>query len=136
MQIKFKKTGKLLKTALKSWWAKDPFKESAVIAYYTIFSLPGLLMVILTIIGYFFGTDAVNNHLASKISSAMGPDTAKQIQDIIATASQSKKTFLASLIGIVTILVGATGVFAQFQKSLNMIWEVKTEETKSGIWRL
>jgi len=136
MQSKFKKTGNLIKSAFKEWWAKDPFKESAVIAYYAIFSLPGLLMVIITIAGYFFGADAVNTHLASQITSAMGAETAKQIQDIIATASQSKNSVWATIIGVITILVGATGVFAQFQKSLNIIWEVKADESKSGIWNL
>jgi len=127
---------KLLKTAFIEWWAKDPFKESAVIAYYAIFSLPGLLVVIITIAGYFFGADAVNNRLASQISSALGSDTAKQIQEMIATASQSKNSVWATSIGVITILVGATGVFAQFQKSLNIIWEVKADESKSGIWSL
>ena len=136
MQKNLKKTGKLLKTALKEWWAKDPFKESAVIAYYAIFSLPGLLVVIITIAGYFFGADEVNNHVASQISSALGADTAKQIQDMIATASRSKNSIWATIIGVITILIGATGVFAQFQKSLNIIWEVKTDSSKSGIWSL
>ncbi|MEO5570168.1 MAG: YihY/virulence factor BrkB family protein [Bacteroidia bacterium] len=133
MQLKLKNTGQLFQTAFKKWWAKDPFKESAVIAYYAIFSLPGLLVVIITIAGYFFGSDAVNNHLASQISSAMGADTAKQIQDMIAAASESKNSVWATIIGVITILVGATGVFAQFQKSLNIIWEVKTDDSKSGI---
>lgn len=136
MQIKFKNIGYLLKAALKEWWAKDPFKESAVIAYYAIFSLPGLLVVIVTIAGYFFGADAVNSRLATQISSSLGADTAKQIQDMIAAASQSKNSVWATIIGVITILVGATGVFAQFQKSLNIIWEVKADESKSGIWSL
>jgi len=136
MQINLKRTGKLLKTAIKEWWAKDPFKESAVIAYYAIFSLPGLLVVIITIAGYFFGADEVNNHVTSQISSALGADTAKQIQDMIATASRSKNSVWASIIGVITILVGATGVFVQFQKSLNIIWEVKSDKSKSGIWSL
>jgi len=136
MQINLKRTGKLLKTAIKEWWAKDPFKESAVIAYYAIFSLPGLLVVIITIAGYFFGTDEVNNHVTLQISSALGADTAKQIQDMIVTASRSKNSVWASIIGVITILVGATGVFVQFQKSLNIIWEVKADKSKSGIWSL
>jgi membrane protein len=130
------KTGKLLKVAFKKWWVKDPFKESAVIAFYAIFSLPGLLVVIITIAGYFFGADVVNTHLASQISATMGADTAQQVQDMIKIASESKDSVLATIIGVITILVGATGVFAQFQKSLNIIWEVKTDKSKSGIGSL
>lgn len=138
MQIKkyFKNSFTILKTASKAWWAKDPFKESAVIAYYAIFSLPGLLVVIITIAGYFFGAEAVNGQIAAQITSTMGADTAQQIQDIIVKATELKKTVLATIIGIITILVGATGVFAQFQKSINTIWEVKADETKSGILSL
>ena len=136
MQINFKNTGKLFKVAFKEWWTKDPFKESAVIAFYAIFSLPGLLVVIITIAGYFFGADVVNNHLASQISSAMGADTAKQVLEMVKTTGESKNSIWATIIGVITILVGATGVFAQFQKALNIIWEVKANKSKSGIWSL
>jgi membrane protein len=136
MKINFKTTGTLFKTAFKEWWAKDPFKESAVIAYYAIFSIPGLLVILITIVGYFFGAEAVNDRITSQISSTMGADTAKQVQDIVKIASGSKNSVWATIIGVITILVGATGVFAQFQKSLNIIWEVKADESKSGILRL
>lgn len=126
----------VFKTAFKGWWAKDPFKESAVIAYYSIFSLPGLMVVIVTIAGYAFGEEAVRGQIAAQITSILSVDTAHQVQDIIAKATESKKSVWAAIIGIITIVVGATGVFAQFQKSLNIIWEVKADETKSGILNL
>lgn len=126
----------VFKTAYKEWLAKDPFKESAVIAYYSIFSLPGLLVVIITVAGYFFGKEAVNGQIAAQITSTMGIETANQIQDIILNATQSKNSLWASIIGVITILLGATGVFVQFQKSLNTIWNVKADETKSGVLSL
>ena len=124
------------KTAFKKWWAKDPFKESAAIAYYAIFSLPGLLVVVITVAGYFFGQKAVNGQIASQITSTMGADTAQQIQDIIAKGTQSKNSSLATIIGLLTIFIGATGVFAQFQNSINIIWEVKADQSKSGLLSL
>lgn len=136
MQINLKTTGKLLKTAYKEWWAKDPFKESAVIAFYAIFSMPGLLVVIITIAGYFFGADIVNSHLASQISSTMSAGKAKQVEEMIKIASESKNSIWETILSVITILVGATGVFAQFQKSLNTIWGVKADKSKSGIWSL
>ncbi len=123
----------VFKKASLSWWDKDPFKESAVIAYYSIFSLPGLLVVIVTVAGYFFGKEAVHGQIASQITSTLGPETATQIQDIIINATESKNTMLASIIGIIVILLGATGVFVQFQKSLNNIWKVQADAEKSGI---
>src|SRR5450432_808797 len=104
----FKNFFAVSKTALIKWWAKDPFKESAVIAYYAIFSLPGLLVVIITVAGYFFGHEAVNGQIAGQITSTMGANTAQQIEDIIAKGTESKNSFGATLIGIITILVGAT----------------------------
>ncbi|WP_333809230.1 YihY/virulence factor BrkB family protein [Flavobacterium sp.] len=121
------------KEALHSWWQKDPFKESAVIAYYSIFSLPGLLSVIVFLSGYFFDKEVVNTEITNEISSVMGTETAQQVQSIILKAMQSKKTLWENLIGIAIILFGATGVFIQFQKALNKIWKVKEEESKSGI---
>jgi membrane protein len=136
MKVRIKEIGSLLKTAFKEWFSKDPFKESAVIAYYAIFSLPGLLVVIITIAGYAFGQEAVNNQVSGQIAGMFGDETAKQIQDMIAKASETKNSIIATILGVITILVGATGVFAQFQKSLNIIWEVKADESKSGIWQL
>ena len=136
MKKQFKNILTVSKTAFKEWWAKDPFKESAVIAYYAIFSLPGLLVVIVSVAGYFFGQEAVNGQITAQITSTMGADTAQQIQDIIAKGTESKNSFLATIIGVFTILVGATGVFVQFQKSINTIWEVKADESKSGILSL
>ena len=133
MQTHIQKTGTILKTAFNSWLAKDPFKESAIIAYCAIFSLPGLLVVIMTLSGYFFGREAVNNQVAAQFTSTMGTETAKQIQDMIIQASRLRNSLLATIIGIITVLVGATGVFAEFQKSLNTIWEVKVDPKKSDI---
>jgi len=136
MRTHIQKVFTVLKNAFKSWFAKDPFHESAVIAYYAIFSLPGLLVVIMTLAGYFFGREAVNNQVASQFSSTMGAETAKQIQDMIIQAMKLKNTVLATIIGLVTILIGATGVFAEFQNALNIIWEVKVDPKKSGIWEI
>ena len=127
---------RVFKNAYKEWMKKDPFRESAVIAYYAIFSLPGLLVVVVTLAGYLFGRDVVNNHFIAQITATLGADTAEQIQTMIIKASEIKNTVWAAVIGVITILVGATGVFAEFQKSLNIIWEVKASETKSGIWQI
>src|SRR5664279_3206114 len=120
MKTPFQKIFTVIKTSFKDWLAKDPFRESAVIAYYAIFSLPGLLVVIMTLAGYFFGREAVNNQVAAQFTSTMGAETAKQIQDMIVQASKLKNTVLATIIGLVTILIGATGVFAEFQNALNI----------------
>lgn len=134
MLQKFKNIGSVLLTTTKKWWARGPFRESAIIAYYAIFSMPGLLVIVTTIAGYFFSEEAVNNRLASQISSTLGADTAIQVQNMVKLASESRNSIWATIIGVMTLLIGATGVFVQFQKSLNSIWEVKADNSKSGIW--
>ena len=136
MKTHLQKIFTVLKNAFREWLAKDPFHESAVIAYYAIFSLPGLLVVIMTLAGYYFGREAVNNQVAAQFTSTMGAETARQIQDMIIQATRLRNTLLATVIGIATILIGATGVFAEFQNALNVIWEVKLDPKKSGIWEI
>jgi len=136
MPFRLKKISTILKKAFKKWFSRDPFKESSVIAYSAIFSLPGLMVVIVTAAGYFFGAELVNRHIHGTITGMLGADTADQIQEMIILAMTSKESIWATIIGIVTILIGATGVFVQVQKSLNIIWEVKATPGKSGIWTL
>ncbi|MBK9450089.1 MAG: YihY/virulence factor BrkB family protein [Bacteroidetes bacterium] len=126
----------MLKNASKAWYDKDPFRESAVIAYYAIFSLPGLMVVIVTLAGYIFGKEVVSSHVADQIAASLGSDTAAQIQEMILKAGKKGTSFWATVLGIVTILIGATGVFAQFQHSLNLIWGVTASSSKSGLWKL
>jgi len=136
MRTHIQKVFTVLKNAFKEWYKKDPFRESSIIAYYAIFSLPGLLVVIITLAGYFFGKEAVNNQLAAQFTSTMGVDTARQIQDMIVQASRLRNSVLATIIAIITIIIGATGVFAEFQTALNAVWKVKLDTTKSSIWNI
>lgn len=124
----------LFKVALNKWWKRDPFNESAIIAYNAIFSLPGLLVVVIAIAGYFLGSDAVSGRLHSEVKQAMGTDTADQVQSMIMIANKSKDSVWATIFGVAIILVGATRVFVQLQKSMNAIWEVKVSPSKSGFW--
>ncbi|MGV3629599.1 MAG: YihY/virulence factor BrkB family protein [Bacteroidota bacterium] len=132
--LRLNKMGFLIKRTAKKWYARDPFRESAIIAYYAIFSLPGLLMVIISVGGYFLEPEAVSGRLHQEISNVMGSETADQVEEMVAMAAKTRDSWFATMIGIATILIGATGVFAQIQKSLNTIWEVKATTSKSGIW--
>jgi membrane protein len=124
---------KVIKKTAVAWNAADPFKEAAVISYYAIFSIPALLVIIIAAAGLVFGKEAVSGHISAQISSAMGEETAQQIEEIVAKASETKASILASIIGVVTLIVGATGVFAQLQKSLNLIWEVQAKPKKAWL---
>ncbi len=120
-----KKFGGLFKESFQRWNARDPFNNSTVIAYYTIFSLPGLLVIIINVAGYFFGVEAVTNQITSQIGGMIGGDTAGDVQTIVANASVDKGSTIASILGVATLLFGATGVFYQLHQILNKIWEVE-----------
>jgi membrane protein len=130
---KIKDILQIFKNALSEWWEKDPFRQSAIIAYYAIFSIPGLLVLIIAIAGYFFGTDVVNKNLIDQISETIGSETALQIQDVLTKSTAEKSTTWGSIIGISVLLVGATGVFVELQKTLNLIWNVKIKP-QNGLW--
>lgn len=130
MAFKLKHLGKLFKDSFEAWINIDPFRESAIIAYYAIFSIPGLLLLIVTIMGYFFGNETVNNDLIHEISKSMGASTAAQISQILEKANESKATLWGSMVGVIILLIGATGVFVELQKTLNVIWQVKTVAQK------
>lgn len=132
MEFKINDLGPLFHTTFNEWNDKDPFRQSAVIAYYAIFSMPGLLVLIITIAGYFFGHDTVNQSILEEVANTLGADTAIQIKEMLIKVSQSKSTLSGSIVGISTILVGATGVFVELQKTFNTIWCVKVV-AKRGI---
>ncbi|MFH1000637.1 MAG: YihY/virulence factor BrkB family protein [Bacteroidota bacterium] len=133
MLLTIKNLSNLFKITFKEWNHKDPFRQSAVIAYYAIFSMPGLLVLIIAITGYFFGKDVVNESISAQISRTMGANTATQIKEMLVKAGQSKSTIVGSIIGVIILLAGATGVFIELQKTLNTIWQVKAVPQKGII---
>jgi membrane protein len=135
MKPNFKNIIQVFKTTLKEWWEKDPFRQSAIIAYYAIFGIPGLLVLIIAVAGYFFGTETVNQNLMAQISETIGKETALQIQDILTKSTAEKSTIWGSIVGISILLLGATGVFVELQKTLNLIWNVKVKPQNS-YWRI
>ena len=129
----------MLKATYFEWNEDEPFRQSAVIAYYSIFSLPALLIIIINAVGLIYGEEAVQGEISAQIGSLVGEEAAQQVEDIIASTSQQSNNFFAIVIGIGTLLFGATGVFYQLQQSLNKVWEVelkpKTGYTKLAIDR-
>jgi membrane protein len=105
-------------------------KLSASLAYYTIFSLSPMLIVIISLCGIFFGKQAVEGEIYVQIREMVGSDAAIQIQEMIKNANLGKDNYLATGIGLGTLLLGATGVFAEIQDSINFIWGVKPKPKK------
>ena len=107
-------------------------KLSAALAYYTVFSVGPLLIVVVFICSFFFGKEAIEGSVYGQIQSFVGHDAALQLQEIIKNAAIAGKGKVAAIIGIVTLVIGATTMFAEMQDSINMIWGLKTKPKKSA----
>ena len=115
----------ILKAAIKGFIDDLALKYSASLAYYTIFSLAPLLLLVISLAGIFLGRDAIQGRLFEEINGIVGADSAKQIQDMITRIELSGKSTVSMIVGIVTLLAGATTVFGEIQESINLIWQVK-----------
>jgi len=108
-------------------------KLSGSLSYYMVFSMGPLLLILIAICGLFFGPDAVRGKIYGQLEEFVGSNTALQLQEIIKHAALSGKNVAATVIGAVTLLIGATSVFAEMQDSINMIWGVKPKPKKGWL---
>ncbi len=124
-----------IKQVFREFSEDNILKYSASLAYYTIFSLAPMLIVIISLSGVLFGKDAMQGHVYSQIKGLVGADAALQIQDIIKNIHITGKSFFATVISIVVLLLGATSIFGEVQDSLNKIWGLKIKTHKTW-WKL
>ena len=123
----------LLKDTFAAWSHDKVPRHGAALAYYTVLSLVPLLVVIIAMIGLIFGREAAQGYILEQIGSLVGPQSAAAIKEMIQRASEPSTGIVATLIAGVTLLAGASGVFAQLQDSLNSLWGVEPKEGR-GIW--
>ncbi len=124
-----------LKQVYAEFMETNILKFSASLAYYTVLSIAPLLVIILTITGFFFGREAINGQLFGQLNDMMGADAALQIQTSIQNIKLSTDNVFATTIGIVVLIVGATGIFGEIQDSLNRIWGLRLK-SKQAWWRV
>jgi membrane protein len=114
----------LLKPALWQWYNHNSFEMAAALAYYTLVSLAPLIIILIAIVGPFFGTAATENYIVGAIAGIAGEESARAVQAIVHNANQQGSGMLASMIGVVLLLLGAGAVVGQLQQSLNVIFGV------------
>ena len=124
----------MTKDAFMSWNKDDPWRLSAIIAYYAILSLPGLLVIIIQLLSYIWGAEIVEGRVHGEISAAMGTGAADAVQSIFESARADEQSLIATLIGIGALVFGATGVFYHLQISINRIFQIEPDP-KSGLVR-
>jgi membrane protein len=122
----------LLKESFKGWVSDEAPKLSASLAFYTIFSLAPLLIISIAIASLVFEEEAARGQIVQQIGALVGKQGAASIQEIILRSSQEKTGILATIIGVATLLLGATAVFGELQDSLNYVWKAENKSS-SGI---
>ncbi len=114
-----------LKETFTEWNNSDATRDSASLAYYAIFAIPGLLIIIIWIAGNFFGQEAIRGQISAQIGNMMGKDVASSIEELIASALIDKENIFMKVVGVFSLVFGATTIFFQLQKSLNKLWDVE-----------
>jgi membrane protein len=120
----------LLKKTYQEFDDDNAIKLSASLSYYTIFSLPPLLIIIMSIFSIFFGREAVTGKFFGQINEMVGNEAAFQIQETIKNIEMSDSNAFAAVFGGILLLIGASGVFAEIQSSINYIWGLKAKPDK------
>lgn len=135
MQLKItpRKIGILFKKTFSGFIDDNALKLSAALSYYTIFSLPPLLIIIISLSGVFFGADAVRGKIFGQINGLVGNSAALQIQETLKNIKLSGTNTWITVVGVIVLIIGASGVFAEIQDSINFIWGIKAKPKRGFV---
>jgi membrane protein len=131
-----KQLWQLVKDSVSAW--TDDFAPSmgAAISYYTVFSIAPLLLIVIAVAGLVLGQEAASGQIFAQLQGLLGEDGAAAVQGMVESASLSGKSVVATVIGVVTLIIGATTVFGELQSALDRIWKSPAAEKQEGIWNL
>jgi len=127
--------GELVRKAVSAWIDDGAQSMGAALAYYTVFSIAPLLIIVIAVAGFVFDREAVQGEIAAQLQSLIGSDGAIAVQGLVKSASEPAHGIIATLTSIVLLIVGSTSVFAELQSSLDRIWRVPATKV-SGVWNL
>ena len=125
----FSAAWKMLKETVLAFISDEALSRGAAIAFYTVTSIAPVLLIVIAIAGLVFGPDAAQNAITAQLSGLMGQQTAEVLQNAVASASGKTAGVVATIIGIITLMVTASGVFGEIQTSLNAIWKAEAKGT-------
>lgn len=126
----------LVKRVANSWIDDYVPSMGAALAYYTMFSLAPLLLIVISVAGLIFGEDAARGEIETELRAMMGDNGAKAVQDLLVSVQKPAEGAAATLLGLVLLLVGATTVFGELQDSLDRIWHVPARKRSNGLLQL
>jgi membrane protein len=126
----------LARRSVSAWIEDYAPSMGAALAYYTLFSVAPLLVIVIAIAGLFFGAEAAQNAIVAQLDGLIGREGAVAVQGLVQSASEPKRGAIATVVGAVTLFIGATTVFAELQSALDRIWEAPARQKSSGLWSL
>ena len=119
----------LAKTTIREWHEDKALRLGAALSYYTIFSLAPILIIVIAVAGLALGNDYARTEILSQMDNLLGKEGGEAIEQMLQNANKPKTGAMATILGVLTLLFGATGVVTQLQDALNTIWEVKPEKS-------
>jgi len=126
----------VIKTAVSGWIDDYAQSMGAALAYYTIFSMAPLLLIVISIAGLVFGDDAARGEIFSQLEGMLGASGALAVQGLLESVRKPSESVTATIFGVVLLLIGATSVFGELQDALDRIWRAPVRAGQSGWWRL
>jgi membrane protein len=123
----------LVKEAYNEWSADNAFRLGASLSYYTVFSIAPLLVLTMAVVGLVFGQEAAQGEIMGQVRGLMGSEVASTIESMVGSSQNRASGIFASVISVLTLLLGASGVFVELQDSMNIIWNAPARQS-AGIW--
>ena len=126
----------VLRSTVNYWLDSDAFIHAAALAFFTVFSVAPVVIIVVSIVGAVLGEDAARGQIAAQLEQAIGSEAAEAVQTAVASSRIEASGLMPTLVGIGAMLFGATTVFAQMQRSLNAIWGVMAKPSRSSVFLL
>ena len=127
---------KLGKQTITAWSDDRASSMGAALSYYTLFSIAPLLLIVISVAGLFFGDAAARGEIMGELQGLLGTDGARAVEALLKSVNKPTEGIIATVAGVVALLVGATGVFAELQNDLDRIWRAPVNARSSGVWNL
>jgi membrane protein len=134
--VRLPEISKIVRRTLVSWFKDEASSMGAGIAFYTLFSLTPILLIVIWIASAFSAPDAVQAQVLTQMKMLLGDTGAAAVRTLLVSARYGGKNGWSTAVGVVTLLIGATSVFAELQNSLNRIWRTPTPQDNRGLWRV
>lgn len=126
--------GRVIQQALIAWFRDDAPSMGAAIAFYTLFAIAPILLLVIWAAGKFMGPDIVQEHILAQMKMLLGDPGADAVRDLLLSANYTRRSSLSAAVGIVAVVISATSVFAELQVALHRIWRTPPRSVVQGVW--